>query len=121
MFGKASGGRKGKSPPKGKAQHKGYYKGQEKGAWTAGQEATSGWWGGWHEVGDPVAADQTAGSGMSRRILARDAFVKKFLRPYAAADGRVLYGEGSDQDLLQKAQLRSLLTPEVSVAGHVGE
>ena len=114
MFGKAPGGRKGKSPPKGKAHQKGYYKGHEKGAWTAEQEATSGWWGGWHEGGAPVAAEQTAGSGMSRRILARDAFVKKFLRPYAAADGRVLYGEGSDQDLLQKAQLRSLLTPEVS-------
>ena len=114
MFGKAPGGRKGKSPPKGKAQQKGYYKGHEKEAWTAGQEATSGWWGGWHEGGAPVAAEQMAGSGMSRRILARDAFVKKFLRPYAAADGRVLYGEGSDQDPLQKAQLRSLLTPEVS-------
>lgn len=77
MFGKAPGGRKGKSPPKGKAHQKGYYKGHEKGAWTAEQEATSGWWGGWHEGGAPVAAEQTAGSGMSRRILARDAFVKK--------------------------------------------
>ncbi len=114
MFGKARSGHKGKSPSKGKQQQKGYYKGQEKGAWTAGQEAASGWRGGWHEGGAPAAAEPTAEGGMSRRILAPDAFVKKFLRPYAAADGRVLYGEGSDQDLLQKAQLRALLTPEVS-------
>ena len=114
MFGKAPSGRKGKSPSKGQQQQKGYYKGQEKGAWAAGQEAASGWWGGWHEGGAPAAAEPTALGGTSRRILARDAFVKKFLRPYAAADGRVLYGEGSDQDLLQKAQLRLLLTPEVS-------
>lgn len=115
MFGKAHGGRKGKSPSKSKQQQqKGHYKGQNKGDWSAGQETSSGWWNNWGDSGQPAASEQTAEGGLSRRIVARDVFVKKFLRPYAAADGRVLYGEGSDQDLLQKAQLRVLLTPQVS-------
>ena len=112
MFGKAS-GRKGKSPSKGK-QQKGQHKGQQKGPW-ANPEPAGSWWGGWQE---PEAATgeaaPSAEGGFVRRILARDCVVKKILRPYAAADGRVLYGENGDEELLGKASLRAILTAEVS-------
>ena len=86
----------------------------------ASQQET--WWGGsqeqWPQWTEAAAAESTAAEGDTgrthRRLLARDNLVKKILRPYAAADGRVLYGENGDEELLSKASLRTILTPEIS-------
>ena len=86
----------------------------------ASQQET--WWGGsqeqWPQWTEAAAAESTAAEGDTgrthRRLLARDNLVKKILRPYAAADGRVLYGENGDEELLRKASLRTILTPEIS-------
>ena len=114
---KMLGQRQGKSKGKGVAKCKGKWGSYEEEAWgptAKGQwgPAAQGQW------GEPAAAEGPATEGdpgrLNRRLLARDCVVKKILRPYAAADGRVLYGESADEELLNKASLRSILTAEVS-------
>ena len=114
MFGQ----RKGKSKSKTSAKGKGKWS-EGKGKAASQQET---WWGSsqeqWPQWTEAAAAESTAAEGDTgrthQRLLARDNLVKKILRPYAAADGRVLYGENGDEDLLSKASLRTILTPEIS-------
>ena len=56
-------------------------------------------------------------TGYARRLYARDLAPKKILRSYAATDGKVFYGEGSEGEMLEKESLGRRLTPETSQLG----
>ena len=80
--------------------------------WSEPATDNSSWWGGdnWGEG----QGNQTGPTGYARRLYARDFAPKKILRSYAASDGKVFYGEGTDVEMLEKESLRRWLTPETS-------
>ena len=104
--------------------------GSKKGYTGKGKKGASSWWGDtrgpkggkgsyWNEPaadwGWGYAADTEDNKPQwTRRLLGRESMVKKLLRPYASGSGDVLYSNGDDLALLQKASLRQILTPEIS-------
>ena len=77
-------------------------------------EPQTSWWGSetWSEAG--AASASAAPGGYTRRLLARDFAPKKILRSYAAPDGKIFYGDGTDLEMLEKDKLRAWLTADTS-------
>ena len=104
--------------------------GSKKGYTGKGKKGASSWWGetrgakggkgwSWNEPAADWASGYAADTEdnrpqWTRRLLGRESMVKKLLRPYASGSGDVLYSNGDDLALLQKASLRQILTPEIS-------
>ena len=101
---------------------KGKWSAHDEAPWGQGAQWGQGAKGQWAPTGQGQWAENTeeqateAGAArFNRRLLARECVAKKILRPYAATDGRVLYGDGADEELLSKsfrAHPASLLGPE---------
>ena len=79
----------------------------------SGWSDRSGDWGAssWRTNASSEVEEKTA---WTRRLVGRESLVKKLLRPYAQAGGQMLYSNGDDLALLQKASIRKLLTADVS-------